>query len=94
MRIHELAKEIGVDNKVIVEFLKNAGANVKSHMSACPEDMIDKVRAKFGKGDAAKAPAAETPKSSRKLSLPVPLTEKRMKTAESRSRKLKRKRLL
>ncbi|MDO4734460.1 MAG: translation initiation factor IF-2 [Lachnospiraceae bacterium] len=87
MRIHELAKEIGVDNKVIVEFLKNAGANVKSHMSACPEDMIDKVRAKFGKGDAAKATAAEPPKSSGIKAVAVPdfIAKEQPKTVPTRT---------
>ena len=87
MRIHELAKEIGVDNKVIVEFLKNAGANVKSHMSTCPEDMIDKVRAKFGKGDAEKAPAAEPPKSSGIKAVAVPdfIAKEQPKTVPTRT---------
>ncbi|MBR2696124.1 MAG: translation initiation factor IF-2 [Parasporobacterium sp.] len=52
MRIHELAKEIGVENKVIVDFLQNAGVQVRSHMSACPDDMLETVRKKFGKGAA------------------------------------------
>ena len=55
MRIHELAKEIGVDNKVIVDFLQKAGANVKNHMSTCPDHMIEKIRTQFAKG-AAKSP--------------------------------------
>ena len=50
MRIHELAKEIGVDNKVIVEFLQKSGEDVKNHMSTCSADMQDKVRARFAKG--------------------------------------------
>ncbi len=87
MRIHELAKEIGVDNKVIVEFLKNAGANVKSHMSACPEDMIDKVRAKFGKGEAAKAPAEEPAKASGIKAVAVPdfIAKEQPKTVPTRT---------
>ena len=87
MRIHELAKEIGVDNKVIVDFLKKAGANVKSHMSACPEDMIDQVRAQFGKGDAAKQPEEEAPKSSGIKAVAVPdfIAKEQPKTVPTRT---------
>ena len=48
MRIHVLAKELGIENKVLVEFLQKQGADVKSHMSSCPDNMIDLVREKFG----------------------------------------------
>ena len=43
MRIHELAKEIGVDNKTLVDFLKKEGANVKSHMSNCPPELVEAI---------------------------------------------------
>ncbi len=87
MRIHELAKEIGVDNKVIVEFLKNAGANVKSHMSACPDDMIDKVRTQFGKGGAPKPAEAEAAKPSGIKAVAVPdfIAKEQPKTVPTRT---------
>ena len=50
MKIYELAKEIGVDSKEIVDFLKKEGADVKNHMSAVPEDMFIKVKNNFSNG--------------------------------------------
>lgn len=50
MRIHELAKEIGIDNKTLIAFLEEQGASVKSHMSSCPPDMVKLVKERFGGG--------------------------------------------
>ena len=47
MKIHELAKEIGVDSRDILDFLKKEGVDVKNHMSAVPEDMFIKIRNNF-----------------------------------------------
>ena len=62
MRIHKLAKDLGIENKVLVEFLQKQGADVKSHMSSCPEELIDVVMAKFGKKEAPAKKEAEEPK--------------------------------
>ena len=51
MRIHELAKELGMENKVLVDFLRKLGCDIKSHMSACPDNMISVVRDEFGNKD-------------------------------------------
>lgn len=58
MKIHELAKELNVESKEILGFLVKEGADVKSHMSTVPDDLIAKVRAKFGKQTQAE-PAAK-----------------------------------
>ena len=62
MRIHKLAKDLGIENKVLVEFLQKQGADVKSHMSSCPEELIDVVMEKFGKKEASAKKEAEEPK--------------------------------
>ena len=61
MRIHVLAKELGIENKVLVEFLQKQGADVKSHMSSCPDNMIDMVREKFGKKETPQTAQADKP---------------------------------
>ena len=61
MRIHVLAKELGIENKVLVEFLQKQGADVKSHMSSCPDNLIDVVRAKFGKKETPQPAEPEKP---------------------------------
>ena len=44
MRIHELAKELNVDNKKVMEFLKEKKIEVKSHMSTLEENQEERVR--------------------------------------------------
>lgn len=61
MRIHVLAKELGIENKVLVEFLQKQGADVKSHMSSCPEELIEVVREKFAKKETQQTAESEKP---------------------------------
>lgn len=50
MRVHELAKELGRENKEVIEFLKGQGVDIKSHMSAVEEHLADEARKSLGKG--------------------------------------------
>ena len=47
MKIHELAKELGVDNNEIVSFLQSKGSEVKSYRNSIEDKDIDLVRGKF-----------------------------------------------
>jgi hypothetical protein len=47
LRIFELGKELGVDNKAIVDFLQKEGVKVNSQLNAVPEKMVEKIRANF-----------------------------------------------
>ncbi len=47
MRVHELAKELGKENKEIIEFLRGQNVEVKSHMSSVSEDAIAMVKAGY-----------------------------------------------
>ena len=47
IRIHELAKELNVDNKKVMEFLKEKKIEVKSHMSTLEENQEAMVRKAF-----------------------------------------------
>ena len=40
LRVHELAKELGRQNKEVIEFLKSRGVEVRSHMSMVDEPLI------------------------------------------------------
>lgn len=53
MRVHELAKELGIENKKIIEFLSTTEYAVKSHSSSVEEAVQEIVRKKLGKGPAA-----------------------------------------
>ena len=48
-RVYELAKEIGVDNISLMQFLKDNNIAVKSHMSNLDDDAIAKVQSDFKK---------------------------------------------
>ena len=62
MRIRELAKEIEVDNKDIIDVLESAGISGKTAASSVDDTQAEMVRAKLLK-KAAPAPKAEAPKA-------------------------------
>jgi len=49
MKIYELAKELNIENKVLMEYLKKEGVEVKSHMSNVPDKVLGRVKDKFAK---------------------------------------------
>ena len=68
IKIYELAKELGVSSKEVMEFLSKKNVEVKSHMSSVEETDAVQVRSAFSKSEkntAEKEPAekqAEAPK--------------------------------
>ena len=48
-RAHELAKELSVSSKDVIDTLKNANFDVKSHMSMLTDEQEKIVRNKFSK---------------------------------------------
>lgn len=50
MRIHELAKELGVENKELLEVLAKKNIEAKSHMSSLEEQVAEEIRKEFRKG--------------------------------------------
>ena len=75
MRVHELAKELGVTSKELLGTLERMGATGKSASSSVPEDLVPRLRASGGKatGGATKArrevlepPPSPTPKKKKK----------------------------
>jgi translation initiation factor IF-2 len=59
IKVHELAKELGVKSSVIIDILKNKGIEVKNHMSVLEDGQVEDVK------KAVKAPAKseEAPKT-------------------------------
>jgi translation initiation factor IF-2 len=53
VRVHELAKELGVTSKELLEALAQMGVDGKSASSSVPEDMVPRLRASGGKATAA-----------------------------------------
>lgn len=51
IRIYELAKELGLESKVLIQFLDDLGADVSSHMSTIEGDIAQMVREHFATDD-------------------------------------------
>ena len=65
MRVHELAKELGVTSKELLETLEQMGVSGKSASSSVPEDIVPRLRASGGK-------ATTAPPRSREVLEPPP----------------------
>ncbi len=52
IRVHELAKELNVESKKMVDYLQKQGCNIKNHMSIMDEKAEELARRYFGKADA------------------------------------------
>ena len=66
IRIHELAKKLGRENKEILNYLTEKGVNVKSPMNSLEEEQVAMVEDKFGKKETkpeGKTEAAEEKKA-------------------------------
>ena len=44
VRVHELAKELGMENKELVDLLQKKNVNVKNHMSTLEEEVASEIR--------------------------------------------------
>lgn len=53
VRVYELARDLGVDSKEIVDFLASLGQDVKNHMSTVEDEYVARVLRRFGGGQAA-----------------------------------------
>ena len=47
IKIHEIAKELGVNSKEVLEKARNIGIEVKSHLSSVDEETASKIRNNF-----------------------------------------------
>ena len=54
VRVHELAKTLNKSNKEVIDFLRESGVEVSSHMSSLEDAHVELVTKKF-------APAPEKP---------------------------------
>ncbi|HEY8418599.1 MAG TPA: translation initiation factor IF-2 [Limnochordales bacterium] len=58
VRVYELARDLGVDSKLVVDFLASLGQDVKNHMSTVEDEYVARVRRHFGAPKAAAAAGA------------------------------------
>jgi len=60
MRVHELARELGLSSKTVMDVLAGMKVHVKSHSSTLDEGTVERVR-RQAKAKAAPQPAAPPP---------------------------------
>lgn len=68
-RIYEVAKEIGVDNKVVVQKAKDLGFDVKNHMSSIDDSQVTKLKGSFQNSAPAKKKAEKKQRLKRIIKL-------------------------
>src|SRR5215213_9564952 len=71
-RVHELAKEFGVDSKTVLAKLKEQGEFVKSASSTVEAPVARRLREALGGGNGAAAPAAKKAAPAAKPAPPAP----------------------
>lgn len=49
MRVHELAKELGLENKALLDILAKKKVEVKNHMNSLDEAVITELRENMGR---------------------------------------------
>ncbi len=59
MRVHELAKELGMDNKELVDILQKKNVEVKNHMSTIEDNVADEIRREVSSKGENKVQSAE-----------------------------------
>lgn len=62
IRIYELAKELDLKSKFVIEFLNDLGADVSNHMSSIDEDIANMLREHFAPEEEAPVPEDDEPK--------------------------------
>ncbi len=67
LRVYELAKELNVDSKKLVEKLQEAGINVKSYMSTLDEFEVSKAKELLTKSNAKSNVIVEEKRVSRRV---------------------------
>lgn len=60
IKVHELAKEIGISNKEVLDYLNGKGLTVRTAVSVVPEHEVDNIRKRYGKAVPASDAAKET----------------------------------
>ncbi len=62
MRVHELAKELGIENKALMDMLGKKNVEVKSHMSSLADEVVEEIRnERKGSAPAEKPAQSEKP---------------------------------
>jgi translation initiation factor IF-2 len=94
VRVHILAKELGLGNKELVSLLSDAGHEVKSHLAGIDVEVAEQIRQQFqnGNGSTAAVEAAEhVPQPEPDADKPEPAKEQSADAAKAKGSKNSRK---
>ncbi|MBN7275712.1 translation initiation factor IF-2 [Lactobacillus acetotolerans] len=81
-RIYEIAKELGISNKVVVDKAKDLGFDVKNHMSSLDDSQMNQLKGSFHNSTPAKKQEKSSKKSS-KIKISVSSIRKNEKNHEN-----------
>ena len=90
MRVHELAKELGIENKELIKILQNKNVEVKNHMSSLEDSMADEIRREHSGSKEEKAEKPEPKKEEETAAKPA---EGKAEAAEAKDATPKKKNL-
>lgn len=62
MRVHELAKELGMENKELIDLLHKKNVEVSNHMSSIEDNIADEIRKEKNTRSEGKSEGEEAPK--------------------------------
>ena len=71
MKVHELAKELNLTSKEVIERANELGINLKSHLSSLEDIDIEKIKVNFGKAKNDSKKVKEAPKKEKQEAGPV-----------------------
>ena len=67
MRVHELAKELGMENKELIDLLHKKNVEVSNHMSSIEDNIADEIRKEKNTRSEGKSEGEEAPKKKMEL---------------------------
>lgn len=70
MRVHELAKELGITSKELIAQIEKLGGAAKNHMAVVEDSMLAKIKASSSKSEKVEKPAVKT-EPAKKAETPV-----------------------
>ena len=71
MKVHELAKELNLTSKEVIERASKLGIELKSHLSSLEDSDIEKIKGNSGKTKTETKKVKEAPKKEKQETAPV-----------------------
>ncbi|MGO2723149.1 MAG: translation initiation factor IF-2 [Lactobacillus sp.] len=83
VRIYEIAKQLGIDNKVVVQKAKELGLDVKNHMSSVEDSVVTQIKSSLNNSaNAQPAKPTKNEKRGSKIKISISSIRKPEKSAE------------